>query len=133
MLRHFKYGSDTTFPFFNPHAFLFSLCFALLWSITTISTAHAQSLQSLQLIPSTIGGGTGGTSTGIVTLSAPALAGGTTIQIDSSNPELAASVRQVTVPMGQTKTSFIIATNALYRRYSGLAFTASISAAGPLG
>lgn len=133
MMRLLKHGSDSTRLFFHASNFLFYLCIALLTSITPFSTVHAQSVQTLQLVPSTIGGGTGGTSTGIVTLSAPAPAGGAIIQLDSSNPELAALVRQVTVPAGQTKASFIIATNALYRRYSGLAFTASISAASPLG
>ena len=105
---------------------------ALLSFINPISAAHAQSVISLQLVPSVIAGGSGGTATGIVTLAAAAPTGGRVVQLGSSNPELAASIPQITVPAGQTEASFIVATNAQYRRYSGLAFTAAISAANPL-
>ena len=105
---------------------------ALLSFINPISAAHAQSVISLQLVPSVIAGGSGGTATGIVTLAAAAPIGGRVVQLGSSNPELAASIPQITVPAGQTEASFIVATNAQYRRYSGLAFTAAISAANPL-
>jgi hypothetical protein len=130
-MRLSKHGSGTSRLVTHPIAFLFCMCIALLTFISLISPAHAQSVQSLQLVPSTITGGTGGTSTGIVTLNAPAPAGGAVIQLDSSNPELAASVPRVTVPAGQTKANFIVASNAQYRRYSGLAFTAAISATNP--
>lgn len=105
---------------------------ALLSFINPISAAHAQSVISLQLVPSVIAGGSGGTATGVVTLAAAAPTGGRVVQLGSSNPELAASIPQITVPAGQTNASFIVATNAQYRRYSGLAFTAAISAANPL-
>lgn len=114
-------------------AFLSYLCLVLLTSLAGSSSAHAQSVQSLQLVPSTISGGTGGTSTGIVTLSAVAPAGGLVIQLNSSTPELAASVSQVTVPAGDRQVNFVVATNAQYRRYSGLPFAASISAVSPGG
>ena len=41
---------------------------ALLSFINPSSAAHAQSVISLQLVPSVIAGGSGGTATGIVTL-----------------------------------------------------------------
>lgn len=94
--------------------------------------AAAQGVASLQLVPSVISGGSGASATGIVTLSAPAPAGGSTIRLDSSLHELATSVPQIVVPAGQTTANFVLATNAMYRRYSSLAFTANISAVNPL-
>ena len=94
--------------------------------------AHAQGVASLQLVPSVIAGGSGASATGIVTLAAPAPAGGSVIQLASSLPELATSIPQITVPAGQTTASFTVATNARYRRYSSLAFNAAISALNPL-
>ena len=104
------------------------LGFSLLTFISSLSVAQAQSVSRLQLVPSTISGGSGAASTGIVTLTAAAPAGGTVVRLDSSNLQLAATVPQITVPAGQTSVSFSVATNAKYRRYSGLAFTAAISA-----
>jgi hypothetical protein len=88
----------------------------------------APTVTSLTLSPSTIAGGTGSTSTATVTLSEAAPAGGTVVTIGTSNPGLAASVQSVVVPAGAKTTSFAVATNAKYRRYSGLAFTVAISA-----
>ncbi|MCY7369485.1 MAG: hypothetical protein LH479_01065, partial [Polaromonas sp.] len=79
-----------------------------------------------------IAGGSGATATAIVTLTAAAPSGGTVVTIGSSNTELAASVPQVTVAAGQRSVSFPIATNAQYRRYSGLAFSSAISAVNPV-
>jgi trimeric autotransporter adhesin len=103
----------------------------MLW-VLAHPPAHAQAVNAMQLTPSTLAGGSGGTATGIVTLAAPAPAGGVVLQLNSSNPELAATVPQITVAAGQTQASFVVATNALYRRYSGLGFSANISASNPL-
>jgi hypothetical protein len=92
------------------------------------SAVWAQAVSSLQLVPNTVGGGSGGTTTAILTLAAPAPSGGATVLLESSNAELAASAAQVVVPAGQTQGSAIIYTNALYRAYSGQAFSAAISA-----
>ncbi len=90
------------------------------------------SVVGLTLNPATIAGGSGGTSTGTVTLSEPAPPGGTPITLASSNPELAASVLKIIVPEGAATATFTVATNPRYRRYSGLAFAATITAANPL-
>src|SRR2546425_7711370 len=81
--------------------------------------AQAQTITSLTLSPSSIAGGSGGSSTGTVTLSAPAPVGGTVVKLSSSNTDLAASVPSLTVPQGATSATFTVGTNALYRRYSG--------------
>jgi hypothetical protein len=91
----------------------------------------APTVTSLTLDPSTVAGGSGATSTGTVTLSGPAPAGGTVLSLSSSNTDLAASVPSITVPAGATTATFTVATNALYRRYSGLAFSVTISVANP--
>ena len=83
---------------------------------------------SLTLSPSTIAGGSGGSSTATVTLNGPAPAGGAVVTLASSNIELAATLPSVTVPAGATSATFTVATNANYRAYSGLAFSAVISA-----
>jgi hypothetical protein len=90
---------------------------------------RSQSVISVSLNPATITGGSGAAATGTITLSAPAPAGGATVTLTSSNPELAASVQSLTVPAGATSASFTIGTNANYRRYSGLGFSVSITAA----
>lgn len=83
---------------------------------------------SLTLDPTTIAGGSAGSSTGTITLNAPAPAGGVVVTLASSNVELAATVPRITVPEGATTATFTVGTNARYRRYSGLAFTVTISA-----
>ena len=100
--------------------------------LTPFSASWAQTVSALQLVPSVIAGGSGATATGVVTLTSAAPAGGSVVRLASSNPDLAASVAQVTVPQGQTTASFLVATNAQYRRYSGLAFSSAISAVNPL-
>ena len=90
--------------------------------------AHAQSVTSLACSPSIIGGGSGGSATCTMTLSAAAPAGGTAVALASSLTELAASVPSITVTAGKMAANFTVATNAKYRRYSGLAFTATITA-----
>ena len=81
---------------------------------------QATAIQSLTLSPATIAGGSGDSSTGTVTLTAPAPAGGVVVTLASSNIELAATLPSVTVPAGATSATFTVATNARYRAYSGL-------------
>jgi hypothetical protein len=83
---------------------------------------------SVTLNPATIQGGSGGVSTGTVTLDAPAPAGGALVALTSSNVELSATMPTVTVPAGQTTASFALATNAGYRPYSATTFNVTISA-----
>jgi hypothetical protein len=98
---------------------------ALIWA----GPAAAQSsIVSLTLNPNTITGGSGGSSTGTVTLSAPAPAGGALVTLSSSNVALAATMPGVLVPEGQTTATFSVGTNPWYRRYSGLSFGVTISA-----
>lgn len=90
--------------------------------------AQAEEVVSVTLSPSTVAGGSGETSTGTVTLNMPAPTGGAVVALTSSNLELAATMPSVTVPEGETTATFIVATNARYRAYSGLAFSVNISA-----
>ena len=90
--------------------------------------ASAQSITSLTLNPSTITGGTGGISIGTVTVGAPAGAGGQVITLTSSNTDLAASTPRIAIAAGATSATFIVGTNADYRKYSGLSFSATITA-----
>ena len=93
--------------------------------------SHADAYEgvaSLTLIPTFVTGGTGITSFGTVTLNAPAPPGGVVVTLTSSNVELAATVPSITIPAGASQGTFTIATNAFYRRYSGLAFNVTISA-----
>jgi len=117
------YSHHTTIVAWRP-----LLASVVLMGIAFSASATAQTVTSLTLTPSTIAGGSGGTSTATVTLSGAAPAGGTVVTLGTSNPALAASVQRVTVPAGATSASFAVATNAMYRRYSGLVFTATISA-----
>src|SRR5436309_2535217 len=108
-----------------------------LWAIPCAISLFACSLAlgqtgptvaSVVLSPSTIAGGSGGTATGTVTLNSLAPAGGVLVSLSSSNTSLAASRPSVLVPEGAASATFAVATNKLYRRYSGLAFTATITA-----
>lgn len=108
-----------------------AIAFALAAWMLLVGAAHAQSVTSLTLDPGIVSGGTGASATGTVTLSAPAPAGGTSINLASSNTRLAAVQPSVTVPAGQTSASFVVGTNARYRRYSALAFSATITATNP--
>ena len=110
-----------------------AIALLLIACMQLIAAAHAQTVTSLTLDPATITGGSGASATGTITLSAPAPAGGTSVDLMSSNPRLAAVQPSVTVPAGQTSASFVIGTNARYRRYSALAFTATLTATNPAG
>src|SRR2546425_5972167 len=96
--------------------------------IQSIAQVGGPTVASLTLSPSTVAGGSGGASTGTVFLNTPAPVGGTLVALFSSNTELAASRPSITVAQGATSATFTVATNPLYRRYSGLAFTVTISA-----
>ncbi len=84
-------------------------------------------VSSVTLSPSTIAGGSGGGSTGTVSLTAAAPSGGLVVTLTSSNTSLAATVPSITVPAGATSGTFAIGTNARYRRYSGLSFSVSFT------
>ena len=61
-------------------------------------------------------------------MNAPAPANGVVVTLASSNLELAATVPSITVPAGATQATFTVTTNSLYRRFSGLGFSVTISA-----
>ncbi len=111
-----------------PKKHLVAIGVVLMASARLVPGAYAQTVNSLACSPSTIAGGSGGSTTCTVTLSTAAPAGGTVVTLASSLLELAASAPSITVPAGQTTKSFPVGTNAGYRRYSGLAFNATISA-----
>ncbi|MEN3000716.1 MAG: S8 family serine peptidase [Armatimonadota bacterium] len=66
-------------------------------------------LSGLSISPSSVVGGN--PATGTVTLTAPAQAGGFTVQLSSSNPSVASVPASVTVPQGQTSANFTITTS----------------------
>ena len=111
-----------------PRNHLVAIGVVLFASARIVPDAYAQTVTSLTCSPSTIAGGSGGATTCAVTLGTAAPAGGTVVTLASSLLELAASAPSITVPAGQTTKSFPVGTNAGYRRYSGLAFNATISA-----
>ena len=104
---------------------------AFLLALVVFPTAATAGVVSVTLNPATITGGTGATSIGTVAIAAPAPAGGRVITLTSSNTDLAASTQRIVVPEGATAASFSVGTNALYRRFSGLAFDVTITAADP--
>jgi hypothetical protein len=76
----------------------------------TVKPAPAATLSSLTLNPTSVNGGS--QSTGTVTLSGPAPAGGAVVTLSSSNG--AASVpSSVTIPAGATSTSFTVSTSSV--------------------
>jgi hypothetical protein len=107
----------------------FAIGVALMAWALPASNAFAQTASALTCSPSVIAGGSGGSTTCTVTLSAAAPAAGTVVTLTSSLIELAASVPQITVPSGQSTATFTVTTNAAYRDYSGLSFAPTISAA----
>jgi hypothetical protein len=112
-------------------AMLWLTMFCLAWpfaSVLAFGAVQTEEVVSVTLSPATIAGGSGNTSSGTLTLSAPAPPGGTVVTLTSSNVGLAAALPSVTVPEGQTTATFTVATNARYRSYSGLGFSVTISA-----
>jgi hypothetical protein len=104
-----------------------AFCTVVLVHLATVTPAAAN-VSSLTLSPATITGGSGGTALGTVTISAPAPAGGHEVDLTSSNTDLAASTERIVIPEGATSATFVVGTNALYRAYSGLAFSVTITA-----
>jgi hypothetical protein len=107
---------------------LFLIGMALMAWALPATHAFAQTASALTCSPSVIAGGSGGSATCTVTLSAAAPAGGTVVTLTSSLIELAASLPQITVPAGQSSATFTVTTNAGYRAYSGLPFNVTINA-----
>ena len=93
------------------------------------SNVYGQTLNTVSCSPATIAGGSGDSATCTVTLASAAPAGGTSVTLTSSLMELAALLPRVTVPAGQTQATFVVTTNARYRAYSGIGFSATIGAA----
>jgi hypothetical protein len=82
-----------------------------LFSVITVDPAPAEtSLSGLSLNPATVVGGT--SSTGTVTLTAPAASGGTVVSL-SDNSATAVTPSSVTVPAGATSASFTVTTSAV--------------------
>jgi thermitase len=69
------------------------------------------SLSSLSLNPTSVVGGN--SSTGTVTLTAPAPSGGFVVNLSSSNTSVATVPSSVTVPAGATSANFTVATNSV--------------------
>ena len=91
-------------------------------------------LSSLTLNPSSVIGGVQ-SSTGTVTLSGPAPAGGTVVSLSSSSPGLASVPSSVTIPAGATSASFTVNTSIVListsvnisASYNGTTRTATLS------
>jgi FG-GAP-like repeat len=73
-------------------------------------TVNPPTLTSLTLNPSSVVGGVG-SSTGTVTLNAPAPAGGAKVTLSSSNPSTASVPSSVTIPAGATSATFTVDTS----------------------
>ncbi|HYU22324.1 MAG TPA: hypothetical protein VEM60_04215 [Candidatus Dormibacteraeota bacterium] len=99
------------------------------------SAAPALSLSSLALNPTSVAGGN--SSTGTVTLSGPAPAGGAQVTLSSSNTAAATVPSSVTVPAGATSATFTVSTSVvtastavtISAAYGGVTRTASITVA----
>jgi hypothetical protein len=76
-----------------------------------LAVTPAAALTSLSLQPTSVLGG--GTSTGTMTLSAAAPAGGTVVTVSSSNTAVVVLPASVTVPAGATTVGFVVTTNAV--------------------
>jgi hypothetical protein len=101
---------------------------SLLAFLAAAGPIRAQTVASLSCTPTVIEGGSGGSATCDVTLSARAPTGGTVVTLASSLVELAASLPSVTVPRNKSRATFTVATNAHYRQFSQMSFTPAISA-----
>ena len=97
------------------------------------SAAPALSLSSLALNPTSVAGGN--SSTGTVTLSGPAPAGGAQVTLSSSNTAAATVPSSVTVPAGATNATFTVSTSVvtastavtISAAYGGATRTASLA------
>jgi hypothetical protein len=115
--------SQNAIPLFGP-----AVAIGLIAAVLLPCSASAQTPTSVTCSPSVIAGGSGNSATCTVTLSGAAPAGGTAVTLASSLIELAASLPRITVAAGQTTGTFTVTTNARYRAYSALGFTATITA-----
>ncbi len=88
---------------------------ATLW-VGAGSPTPLPTLSAIRLNPTTIKGGL--TSTGTVTLSAPAPSGGAVISLASSNTNVATVLATITVPAGATSASFTVTTKRVSGRTS---------------
>src|SRR5262245_13701222 len=85
-------------------------------------TPSGTTLSTLTFSPTTIASGT--TSTGTITLSGPAPAGGGTVTLSSADPSLASVPASVTVPAGATTATFA-ATAGAVQSFARVAITAA--------
>src|SRR5947209_7005172 len=76
-------------------------------------TPPPPTLTSLTLNPTTVTGGPLGSSTGRVTLSAPAPSGGVVVSLSSSNPSVASVPASVFIPAGATSATFTVNTSVV--------------------
>lgn len=90
-------------------------------SLEVTGTTNAPALSGISVNPANVTGGN--PSTGTITLTLPAPAGGIIVALSNSQPAVASVPTSVTVPAGQTSTSFTITTQPVTS-----SFTAVISA-----
>src|SRR5206468_1255774 len=74
------------------------------WTATGVMEPAVTAVSSVSLSPTSVVGG--GSSTGTVTLNAPASAGGIVVTLSSGNPPTATVPSAVTVPSGSTTATF---------------------------
>lgn len=79
-------------------------------TLTVNPASTSVTLQSLTISPTSVWGGS--SATGTVTLSAPAPAGGVTVQLRSSHPSRASVPSSVTIPAGARSANFTIRTTS---------------------
>jgi uncharacterized membrane protein len=77
--------------------------------LAVVGPIEAQTVAALSCRPTVIDGGSGGSATCTVTLSARAPTAGTVVTLASSLVELAASLPSVTVPSGKSRATFTVA------------------------
>jgi hypothetical protein len=99
----------------------------------TLTPSPLPTLSSLTLSPSNVTGGN--SSTGTVTLSGPAPAGGAQVMLSSSNTGTARVPSSVTVPAGATRATFTVNTSTVFfstsvtisASYGGITLTANLT------
>jgi hypothetical protein len=104
------------------------------WIFEQASAASVVQLSSLSLNPANVVGGTQ-SSTGTVTLSGPAPAGGAQVTLSSSNTSVATVPSSVTIGAGSASTTFTVSTSAvsastavtISASYAGASKTASLT------
>src|SRR2546422_4190253 len=104
----------------------------------TVTPSAPPPLSSLALNPASVVGGAQ-SSTGTVTLSGPAPAGGAQVTLSSSNTAVASVPSSVTVPAGATSATFTVTTSAvaastpvtISASYGGVSKAASLTVTPP--